>query len=71
MPGLHGAAQLERVRLNVKQPTYLKGIERALDEAAERVGMTRDDLEELTVPTFDLEQGKRASHLVRRPPRYA
>ena len=56
MPGLHGAAQLERVRLNVKQPTYLKGIERALDEAAERVGMTRDDLEELTVPTFDLEQ---------------
>ena len=59
MPGLHGAAQLERVRLNVKQPTYLKGIERALDEAAERVGMTRDDLEELTVPTFDLEDGRR------------
>ena len=45
----------------MKQPTYLKGIERALDEAAERVGMTRDDLEELTVPTFDLEQGKRES----------
>jgi Domain of unknown function (DUF4132) len=60
MPGLHGAAQLERVRLGVKQPTYLKGIERALDEAAERVGMTRDALEELTVPTFDLEQGRRA-----------
>ncbi|HEY7020244.1 MAG TPA: DUF4132 domain-containing protein [Ktedonobacterales bacterium] len=59
MPGLHGVAQLERVRLNVKQPTYLKGIERALDEAAERVGMTRDDLEELTVPTFDLEDGRR------------
>jgi hypothetical protein len=59
MPGLHGAAQLERLRLGVKQPTYLKGIERALDEAAGRVGMTRDDLEELTVPTFDLEQGKR------------
>jgi hypothetical protein len=59
MPGLHGAAQLERVRLGVKQPTYLKGIERALDEAAERVGMTRDDLEELTVPTFDLEDGRR------------
>jgi hypothetical protein len=60
MPGLHGAAQLERVRLGVKQPTYLKGIERALDAAAERVGMTRDDLEELTVPTFDLQEGKRA-----------
>jgi hypothetical protein len=60
MPGLHGVAQLERVRLSVKQPTYLKGIERALDEAAERVGMTREDLEELTVPTFDLIEGKRA-----------
>jgi hypothetical protein len=59
MPGLHGAAQLERVRLNVKQPTYLRGIERSLDEAAVRVGMTRDDLEELTVPTFDLEDGRR------------
>jgi hypothetical protein len=59
MPGLSGAAQLERVRLGVKQPTYLKGIERALDEAAERVGMTREDLEELTVPTFDLEDGRR------------
>jgi hypothetical protein len=59
MPGLDGAAQLERVRLGVKQPAYLKGIERALDEAATRAGMTRDDLEELTVPTFDLVQGWR------------
>jgi hypothetical protein len=58
MPGLHGAAQLERVRLHVKQPTYLKGVEKALDEAAHRAGMSREDLEELTVPTFGLEQGR-------------
>jgi hypothetical protein len=58
MPGLHGAAQLERVRLNVKQPTYVKGIEKALDEAARRAGMTREELEELTVPTFGLEDGR-------------
>ncbi len=58
MPGLQGAAQLERVRLNVKQPTYTKGIEKALDTAAERSGMTREDLEELTVPTFGLEDGR-------------
>jgi hypothetical protein len=32
MPGLHGAAQLERVRLNVKQPAYLKEVERNHDE---------------------------------------
>lgn len=57
MPGLHGAAQLERVRLHVKQPTYRKEVETALDETARRTGMSREDLEELTVPTFDLEQG--------------
>src|SRR5712692_3198169 len=59
MPCLFGAAQLERVRLNVKQPAYLKGIEKALDEAARSAGMSRDDLLELTVPTFGLDQ----SHL--------
>jgi len=58
MPGLHGAAQLERVRLNVKQPTYLKEVEKALDEAARRAGMSREDLEELTVPAFGLEQSR-------------
>jgi hypothetical protein len=58
MTGLHGAAQLERVRLNVKQPTYRKEVETALDETARRAGMSREDLEELTVPTFDLEQGR-------------
>jgi hypothetical protein len=57
MPSLHGAAQLERVRMNVKQPTYLKEVEKALDEAARRANMSRADLEELTVPTFGLEQG--------------
>jgi hypothetical protein len=60
MPGTLGAAQLERVRLGVKQPTYARGIERALDEAAARAGMTRDDLAELTVPDFGLEQGRRS-----------
>jgi hypothetical protein len=59
MPGLDGAAQLDRVRLGVKQPTYRATIERAMDEAATRAGMSRDDLEELTVPTFDLTDGRR------------
>jgi hypothetical protein len=59
MPGLHVAAQLERVRLGVKQPTYIKAIEKALDEAARRAGMTREDLEELTVPTFELDHESR------------
>ncbi len=54
MRGMNGVGQLERVRLNTKQPQFLKGIEKALEVAAERSGMTREDLEELTVPTFDL-----------------
>jgi hypothetical protein len=58
MPGLYSAAQLERARLHVKQPNYLKSIEKALDEAAQRAGVSRDDLVELTVPTFNLEQGR-------------
>jgi hypothetical protein len=57
MPNLHSVAQIERIRLNVKQPTYLKGIEQALNEIAQRTGMSREDLEELTVPTFHLESG--------------
>jgi hypothetical protein len=57
MPDLHSVAQIERIRLNVKQPAYLKGIEQALDEVAQRIGMSREDLEELTVPTFHLESG--------------
>ncbi|GHO59002.1 DUF4132 domain-containing protein [Ktedonobacter robiniae] len=59
MPGLDGAAQLERVRLNTKQATFLRGIEVALNEAAHRAGMSREDMEELTVPTFELQEGCR------------
>lgn len=58
MPCQHGAAQLERVRLNVKQPTSLKRIEQALNEAAHRLGISHDELLELTVPTFGLEQNR-------------
>lgn len=57
MPTLYTASQLERVRLNVKQPAYLKSIEQALNEVAQRAGMSREDLEELTVPTFQLREG--------------
>ena len=62
-PHLSGAAQLERARHNVKQPQYLKGIERALDGAAEAAGIAREELEELTVPTFELADGRRRGAL--------
>ena len=59
MSGLYGAAQLERIRLNVKQPSYRKVLEQSLDEAAQKAGMNREDLEEITIPSFDLEQQTR------------
>lgn len=58
MPGLHGAAQLERVRLKVKQHGYRKLVENALAEAARQTGLSSIDLEEMTVPTFDLQRGR-------------
>jgi len=60
MNGMHAAAQLERVRLGVKQPQYQKTLEGALNRVSERVGLSREDLEELTVPGFDLEHGWRS-----------
>lgn len=51
---------MERARHNTRQPQYLKGIERALDDAATAAGIAREDLEELTVPTFDLVDGRRS-----------
>lgn len=59
-PNLSGVAQLERARHAVKQPQHLRGIDRALDEAAHAAGLAREDLEELTVPTFDLRDGHRS-----------
>ncbi len=61
MSTLQAAAQLERVRLNVKQASYLKEVEKALDEIARRLGLSRGDVEEVSVPTFGLEEG--ALHL--------
>jgi hypothetical protein len=59
LPGLHGAAQLERLRLSVKQPSVRRKVEQALETAAEQAGLSRDDLEERTVPDYGLTQGLR------------
>jgi hypothetical protein len=59
MPGMHGTAQLQRLRQRVKQAPAIKLIDETLNQAARREGMTREDLDDLAVPTFDLVDGRR------------
>lgn len=54
MPGRDAIAQLGRLQLKAKYATAKKLIGRALDAAAKREGMTRQDLEEIVVPSFGL-----------------
>ncbi len=61
MQGLEAVAQLTRMRVKVKYAVALKLIEKALNAAAERSGLRRDDLEDLAVPTYGLDaDGKRS-----------
>jgi hypothetical protein len=58
LPGTSGVAQLSRLEQRIKLPSARKMIESALDAAAQRNGVTREDLEESTVPSFGLENGR-------------
>ena len=55
MNSLFAVGQLARLKTRVTFKTTLKEIEKALDNAATRQGMTKADLEELSIPTFGLE----------------
>jgi Domain of unknown function (DUF4132) len=54
--GMESVAQLSRMRAKVKYAVALKLIEKALNRAAERSGLSRDDLEDIAVPTYGLEE---------------
>ena len=54
MPGLAPVSQLSRMRVKVKYRVALKLIEKALNAAAERSGLSRDDLEDMAVPAYGL-----------------
>lgn len=54
MPGMDSVAQLTRMRAKVRYAVALKLIEKALNGAAERTGLSRDDLEDMAVPTYGL-----------------
>lgn len=52
---LDAIAELTRLQSRVKHPSTLKTINKALMHAAERKGMSTDELAELAVPTFNLQ----------------
>lgn len=54
MRGLDGVAQLSRLAARVKYDVARRLIEKAMNEAAERNQVSRDDLEAMAVPTFGL-----------------
>ncbi|WP_263353122.1 DUF4132 domain-containing protein [Acidicapsa acidisoli] len=55
MPGLAGVSQLSRLAGRVKYDVARRLIEKAMNEAAERNQVSRDDLEAMAVPTFGLD----------------
>ncbi len=48
-------AQLARLKARVTFKTTRKEIEKALEDSAKQAGISKEDLEEISVPTFDLE----------------
>jgi hypothetical protein len=53
-----GVPYLARLLARIKYPSVKKTINAALDEAAAKAGISRGTLDELSVPTHDLEAGR-------------
>jgi hypothetical protein len=56
MPGTEGIGQLALLRARVKFGTAQKGIEKALNAAADRAGMLLEEIEEMSVPAYGLQE---------------
>lgn len=64
MPGTTGLGQLALLKVRVKFGTAQKGIEKALDAVAEREGVPREEVEEMSVPAYGLQEvGARSEKL--------
>ncbi len=62
--GVEGVGQLAVLKARVKLRNVQKGIDKALHAAAERQGVSREDLEEMAVPAYGLHQvGRRTERL--------
>ena len=64
MPGLDAVGQLALLKVKVKFGTGQRGVGKALDVAAEREGLPRDEVEEMAVPAYGMEEvGRRREAL--------
>jgi Domain of unknown function (DUF4132) len=64
MPGKLAIAHLERLRQKCKNGTIKKQIEKAFDRAAQRAELSREDLAEVMLPTYDLNDQGIATQLL-------
>lgn len=56
--GLDGIAQLSRLRLKIKQNNTISLIEKYIDEAATKLGVTSSEIEDLAVDDFKLQNNE-------------
>jgi len=54
-PGLEAIGQLAMLKTRIKFGTALKEIEKSFDASAQREGLPRDEIEELAVPAYGME----------------
>ncbi len=57
--GLEGISHLSRIKLRIKQNNTKKLIDKKLTEQADKRGISLSEIEELSVPSFNLIQGKK------------
>src|SRR6185369_14514343 len=62
--GPSAVAWLARLRLKIKHPSARRQLDKALERVAQREGLSPEELEEISVPTFDLDaDGRRRMSL--------
>ncbi|WP_420386606.1 DUF4132 domain-containing protein [Roseivirga sp.] len=57
--GLEGVSQLSRLRIKITQNNTKKLIDKYLDEASSKLGITQAEIEEMSIPDFGLMHGRK------------
>jgi Domain of unknown function (DUF4132) len=53
---------MEKMRQKIKNQTIIKQLEKHLNQAAQKTGLSREDLEELSIPTYGLDLNGTLQH---------